>query len=159
MENYIDLSNGGLVFDGHTLKLGMDFDHIYNLFSKHIKSKSNYRNKDGYNCMIVCFYDYPIYNLPAEVRIFFHNNISYKLYLSYDSNEIDINSTKKEMELYKEKVQHTAEILKENVSKQYEVGDNKTFTIKQNGFVFSSRINKECTECSATLEREDYDTN
>jgi hypothetical protein len=109
--------------------------------------------------MIVCFYDYPIYNLPAEVRIFFHNNVSYKIYLSYDSNEIDINSTKKEMELYKEKVQHTAEILKENVSKQYEVGEDRTFTIKQNGFVFSSRINKDGTECSATLEREDYDTN
>lgn len=154
----VDLNIGSIILDGLTLTIGMNFDEIQYIFYKYIKSKSNYKNKEGQECMIVCFFDYPIYTIPAEVRIYFHDNVSYKIYISYDSNELDLNSTTKtQLELYKEKVKHTAKIIKEQVSKQYNIKNNEhlTFWLEHNDITFCSYINKDCTECSIRLEKEE----
>jgi len=154
----VDLKTGSIILNGLTLTIGMNFDEIQSTFYKYIKSKSNYKNKEGQKCMIVCFFDYPIYTIPAEVRIYFHDNVSYKIYISYDSNELDINSTNKtQLELYKEKVKHTAKIIKEQVAKQYNIENDEylTFHLKYEDITFCSYINIYSTECSIRLEKEE----
>ena len=102
-DGLVEVKTGSILVNDKKLTLGMSFDEINGLFSDIIKSKSNYRNKEGQDCKIVCFFDRPIYNMPAEIRIMFHDNISYKIYLSYDSNDISVNSPNIEKELYKDR--------------------------------------------------------
>ena len=153
-DGLVDVKTGSILINDKKLTLGMNFDEINGLFSDIIKSKSNYRNKEGQDCKIVCFFDRPIYNMPAEIRIMFHDNISYKIYLSYDSNDISVNSPNIEKELYKDRVRQTSKNLSKNVAKYYNIDKNNIFCIKENGYKFSSYVNSECTECSAILERE-----
>lgn len=153
-DGLVEVKTGSILVNDKKLTLGMSFDEINGLFSDIIKSKSNYHNKEGQDCKIVCFFDRPIYNMPAEIRIMFHDNISYKIYLSYDSNDISVNSPNIEKELYKDRVRQTSKNLSKNVAKYYNIDENNTFCIKENGYKFSSYVNSECTECSAILERE-----
>ena len=153
-DGLVDVKTGSILVNDKKLTLGMNFDEINGLFSDIIKSTSNYRNKEGQDCKIVCFFDRPIYNMPAEIRIMFHDNISYKIYLSYDSNDISVNSPNIEKELYKDRVRQTSKNLSKNVAKYYNIDENNIFCIKENGYKFSSYVNSECTECSAILERE-----
>ena len=153
-DGLVEVKTGSILVNDKKLTLGMNFDEINGLFSDIIKSTSNYRNKEGQDCKIVCFFDRPIYNMPAEIRIMFHDNISYKIYLSYDSNDISVNSPNIEKELYKDRVRQTSKNLSKNVAKYYNIDENNIFCIKENGYKFSSYVNNECTECSAILERE-----
>ena len=52
-DSLVDVKTGSILKKKKKLTLGMNFDEINGLFSDIIKSKSNYRNKEGQDCELI----------------------------------------------------------------------------------------------------------
>lgn len=151
----IDLKNGALLINDKKVYIGMTYDDIVNTFD-HIKSQSQYINKERNNCRIVCLFSCYMYDIPAEIRIFLHEDAAYKIYLSFDANDTIIDPFDSNLDQYQEKAIQTAKNLKKKVKEIYpNLTDNGyIFYVSENGYKFYSSVDNYLLECSAIIEKE-----
>ena len=156
MENgLVDLSTGTLIVDNKKVSIGMTLEEVLNTFDK-IKSRSQFINKEKQNCTNICLFTYNIYNIPAETRIFLHNEVVYKIFVSFDANDTVIDIFDENLNHYKEKAIQTIKNLRNIIKDQYSniIDYENGFYIIENNYKLNIMMDKFLLECSANIEKE-----
>lgn len=160
MENgTIDLNRGLLHIFDSDIYIGMTYEEFKNNFESYIKNICEFETSEGLNCKTITSIETSVYNIACfYIKIWFKENICYKIYMEPDCNNVIVTNSKdkKGIGYYQEKViqneKNIIEIFKQLYPDEIEIDDKlEGFFIKTDKYSLGSSIDRDCLKCTISL--------